>query len=271
MFVALVQRDLSRSAGACTDYRRRRAVTEKDGRDHVGLLQAVGPEGQGTGFHRNHQHGAAGIGGGEPAGDGQARHAACAAQPEDRHAAQVAAKAHRAERLRLQRRGRDPGGGDGDDRIDLIRRDPGCRQRVPSCVDEQFRGPGHVGGPAVGPAVVFGIPVHRHHAVARVDARIFERRDELFEERVFRGQQAPGLIQDIGLAHGMGRDGGTDPLHDSHRAQARRRTVDGRQLLQHGTGLSGNVARTDGQRRKFPAPVWGERAFPPVPGWRLTL
>ena len=190
---------------------RRRPVPEKHGRDDVGLLQPVGAEGERAGLDRDDEDGRLRVGGGQTARDGEARHAAGAAEPEDRHPAQIGAEPHRREGPRLERGGRDPGGRDGHDGVHLPSGQARAVERGQCRIDEEGQGAIEVRGVARGPALRALEPVHRHDEMPGIDPGIVEGRDQPVELGVGRAQKGGGALPHLVL---------TDPVRRQRMADA---------------------------------------------------
>ena len=138
---------------AAGDDRRCGAVTEQGRRDHGGGIVAVEPDRDRTGLDRDEQPQAARIGRGKARGEREAVDAAGAAEAEDRHAADIVAKPTRGRDAGFEAGGRDSGGRDGDDAVDLIGRQACLFDGGRSGVDEQFLGGFQIDRVAVMPAV----------------------------------------------------------------------------------------------------------------------
>ena len=116
-------------------------------------------------------------------------HAAGAAQAEQRHAVQVGAEAERCQHSRFQRRRRHARRGDGDDGVDLPRRQARRIERLAGRILEKARGAGEIGVVALAPVARLQEPFERLDRPAPVYAGILEGRHHALEMFVARTQE----------------------------------------------------------------------------------
>ena len=131
-----------------------RAVAEQGGRHHVGGGKLVHAEGRGADLDGHQQHRRARPGARQAAGDGEARHAAGAAQAEHRHALDIGAEAHAACDPRLEAGRGDAGRGHGDDGVDVAALAAGVGERAARRIDEERLRALEIGRVALRPAEI---------------------------------------------------------------------------------------------------------------------
>ena len=196
---------------------RRRPIGEKRGGDHVGRGELVRPDRQGAEFHGDEQHGGSRRRSGETRRHGQPGDSCRAAEPEERDARDVLPEAEPVGAVRIEARGRNPGGRRGDDDVDIrsVEADPG--QRRPGGLLEQVARALEIDFGPVRPAMRFEVPGKRPRRAAAEHARSLEDRLDLVEIRELLGQDRPGRCGHVPLVQNMGRNGGGEREHGGRR------------------------------------------------------
>ena len=198
--------DLGRTAVTGAQNDGRRTVAEQAGGDDIGLGQFIVAHRKRAEFERDQEHVGAGPRLRKPRRDRQPRHAARAAQTENRHARHVGAKAELAGDARLQRRRRDAGRTYRDDGVDLVGREIGTRESLARDVDEQGFRAFQKGLRPLGPAAPLEIPFDGLDPVAMADAGIGKQARKRLELRVTIGEQVVRSLEDLLLMELMRRN-----------------------------------------------------------------
>ena len=199
--------DLGDAALARAQNAGRSAVGEKCGRHHVGLGELIEPERRRAELDRHHQHCRAGPRFGQPARNRHAADAAGAAQPEDRHALDVAAETHAARHARFEAGRGDAGRGDSDDRVDLAGAATRRGDRLLGGGNEKILRALDIDRHALGPAHRLQVPFERPDHMARFDAGRTEDARHAGEIGEAAGEGRTCRLGSVGLQQAMGRNG----------------------------------------------------------------
>ena len=212
------------------------AIAEQGGGDDRRGIVAVEADRDRAGFDGDEQPARARLGGGKPRGGGEAGHAAGASQSEDRHAADVGAQPERERVARVEAGGGDPGGGDGDDPVDVAWLKARLLDRAAGDVEEQSVGSFEIDAVALRPAVILAVPVDRGDDVALVDPGIVEYARQPVEQRLAPEQIACSVPW---LRLALPTKGGTPTLSESRWAGCTKETSDAASSNASGAGRAG--------------------------------